>query len=308
MARISLLIPCYNEESVLRQTYARLQNVLATLDHEFEIIFIDDGSLDATPAILNVLCASDPRCRALFLSRNFGHQAALCAGLDAATATDAIIMIDADLQDPPELITELIAKWQQGYDVVYTRRIAREAETFFKRVSAHLYYRVFNCLSQLELPRDSADFRLIDQKVARSLRAMPEKDRFLRGMIAWVGFRQGEITYTRSKRAAGDTHYSLRKMLRLAGDGLVSFSLAPLRVALVLGVLSIAVAIIGGFYSWCNWSALAANQSAALIAVALAFFSGVQLVCVGIVGEYVGRVYQQGKDRPLYIVREDTGA
>lgn len=308
MARIALVIPCYNEEDVLRQTYARLQALLPTIAHEMAIIFVDDGSRDNTLGILREICAADVRCHAITFSRNFGHQAALCAGLDYAGDADAIIMMDADLQDPPELITQLIAKWEEGYDVVYTRRLARESETLFKRVSAHLYYRVFNCLSQFEMPRDAADFRLIDQRVAAQLRAMPEKDRFLRGMIAWVGFRQAEVTYHRYKRAAGATHYSLRKMLRLAADGIVSFSTAPLHLALWLGGFTLFAAVAGGIAVACEWDVIAPeNHAATLIVLAVAFFSGVQLLCLGIIGEYIGRMYQQGKDRPLYIVRETVG-
>jgi polyisoprenyl-phosphate glycosyltransferase len=303
----SLVLPVMNEEALLPELHRRLSRVADELEGETEMIFVDDASDDRSREVLLELRRRDPRVKLAFLSRNFGHQLALTAGLDLA-AGDAVVIMDSDLQDPPELIPKLAARWRDGYDVVYAVRSHREGESGFKVRSAHLFYRLMNRLSEVDLPLDAGDFRLIDRRVADTVRGMREPDRYLRGMFAWVGFRQTGVEYAREARAAGDTKYSLTRMLRFATDGLISFSTAPLRLALGLGFLISFVAFVAGVtfivlklagaYTFPGWTS---------VAVMLAFFTGVQLLVLGAIGQYVGRIYQQGKHRPLYLVSEAHG-
>lgn len=302
---ISVVIPCYNEAPVISDTVSRLTQVINRLsDYSFELIFIDDGSRDETYEILVRASTLEPRIRVLRFARNFGHQAAVTAGIDNSNG-DAVILIDADLQDPPELFERMLSKWGEGYDVVYGVRTARMGESRLKLLTAKYFYRFLNHLSEVEIPLDTGDFRLMSRRVVQSLVSMRENDRFIRGMVSWVGFRQVGIEYQRHERAAGVTKYPLSKMIKLALDGIVSFSNRPLKLASTLGfgaatfaALGIAYAIILRVFTevWVEgWTALM---------IAILFLGGVQLICIGILGEYLGRIYQAGKGRPLYILSD----
>ena len=248
----SIVIPVFNEEAVLPVLLRRLDLLLAQLDEPAEAIFVDDGSTDSGPFVLQALARRDPRFRYICLSRNFGHQIAITAGMDA-TQGRAIIVMDADLQDPPEVVEQLIAKWKEGYDVVYARRLSRAGDSRFKRATAHLFYRMLGHMSSVGIPADVGDFRLIDRKVLDALRQMPERDRFVRGMVAWLGFRQSEVTFHRLERAAGETKYPLFKMARLAMSAALGFSDAPLRLAIWCGLVISALALLYGGYVVLLW-------------------------------------------------------
>lgn len=305
---LSLIIPCYNEEEVIAETIKKMKEFCAGLvDLETELIFIDDGSQDHTLKLLRTASNEDPRIKVICFARNFGHQVAVTAGMDAAIG-DAVILIDADLQDPPNVIHQMISKWKEGYDVVYGTRITRSGESVFKRTSARGFYRLLNKLSDTPIPLDTGDFRLMSRIVVDSLRAMPERDRFVRGMVSWVGFKQIAVPYNRVERFAGKSKYPLRKMLRFATDGILSFSTKPLKMSIGLGMLAASMALGGILYAigmriftdiWVEgWTALM---------IAILFLGGVQLICVGILGEYIGRIYNEVKQRPLYIVEEYLG-
>jgi dolichol-phosphate mannosyltransferase len=305
--RVSVIVPCFNEEALIVESHGRLKAVMDEIAPWYELIFIDDGSKDSTLALLKDIQARDPNVRVLALSRNFGHQLAVTAGLDYACG-DAVVIIDADLQDPPEVIEQMMDAWRVGNDVVYGQRTGRDGESFFKLVTAKYFYRVLQAISDVPIPRDTGDFRLMDRRVVDAVRSMPEHDRFLRGMVAWTGFRQMALPYHRAPRAAGTTKYSLIRMLRFATDGILSFSAAPLRLAIWLGLLTCAMAMVGIFYAlamraftdtWVpGWT---------LAFVAMSFIGGVQLVVLGIIGEYVGRIYGETKRRPLYLIAQNLG-
>lgn len=305
---LSMVIPCYDEEEVIGETIKRLRRFcidLVELDVEF--IFIDDGSHDRTRELLKVFAEEDRRIKIIGFARNFGHQVAVTAGIDAASG-DAVVIIDADLQDPPEVIHQMIAKWREGYDVVYGTRTERRGESAFKLATARRFYRLLNRLSDVPIPLDTGDFRLISRNVVDTLRAMPERDRFIRGMISWVGFKQIAVPYKRAQRFAGESKYPLRKMLHFAMDGILSFSTRPLQISVAVGMFCAALALLGTFYAlffrlftntWVEgWTALM---------IAILFIGGVQLISVGILGEYTGRIYHEIKNRPLYVVQEYTG-
>ncbi len=306
--QLSLIVPCFNEEAVLSETHRRLTNVLDRLEGiAYEIIYIDDGSGDRTAERLRELQAEDGRVRVLLLSRNFGHQIAVTAGLASATG-EAVVVIDADLQDPPEIIPEMVERWRDGYDVVYGLRTDRSGETHFKLWTAKLFYQLLNRVSHVQIPPDVGDFRLMNRRVVDALLAMPERDRFLRGMVSWIGYRQVAVLYERAPRFAGQSKYPLLKMLRFALDGILSFSFAPLRVATWMGFAAMALAFAGIVYAillrlyTTDWV-----RGWASIFVAVLFMGGVQLVTKGIIGEYIGRIYEEVKQRPLYFVRERLG-
>jgi dolichol-phosphate mannosyltransferase len=308
---ISVIIPCYNEMAVLPEAHRRLAAVADRLAHvgSFEFIFVDDGSRDETARVLHELTGADSRVRGLRLSRNFGQQIATTAGLEHA-AGDAVVIIDADLQDPPELIDTMLTHWREGYHVAYAQRTERTGETAFKLWSAKMFYRLISYISDAPLPRDTGDFRLMDRKVVDALLRMPERDRFLRGMVTWVGFRQIAVPYKREPRFAGTTGYPVWKMVRFAIDAVVSFSFAPLRLAVWTGFLAIAVAFLGIIYAILLRVVADPSQWVrgwASLFVAILFMGGVQLVSLGIIGEYVGRIYGEVKQRPLYFVRERFG-
>ena len=305
---LSVVIPCYNEEEVIGETIKRLDAFCSELVNlDVELIFVDDGSRDRTRELLILYAAKDSRIRLIGFARNFGHQIAVTAGIDAACG-DAVVLIDADLQDPPEVIHEMIAKWREGYDVVYGTRTERPGESAFKLATARSFYRLLNRLSDVPIPLDTGDFRLMSRDVVDTLRAMPERDRFVRGMVSWIGFKQTALPYSRTVRFAGQSKYPLRKMLRFAIDGILSFSRKPLQVSIALGVFSafssmlgIIYALIMRFFSdiWVpGWTTLM---------IAVLFIGGVQLICTGILGEYIGRIYEETKRRPLYVVQEFHG-
>lgn len=305
---LSLVIPCYNEEEVIAETVRQLDAFCGELvDLDVEFIFVDDGSKDSTRELLKHFSENDSRIRVIGFARNFGHQVAVTAGLDVARG-DAVVLIDADLQDPPAVIHTMIAKWREGYDVVYGTRIERQGESAFKITTARVFYRLLNRLSNVPIPLDTGDFRLMSRLVVDTLKAMPEQDRFVRGMVSWVGFKQVALPYKRAERFAGKSKYPLTKMLRFAVDGILSFSTKPLQMSVALGMLAASIALAGILYAlalriftsiWVQgWTALM---------IAVLFLGGVQLICVGILGEYVGRIYNEVKNRPLYVVQEYIG-
>jgi polyisoprenyl-phosphate glycosyltransferase len=303
---VSVIVPCFNEEQVLTMTNSRLTTALGALPDAWEIIYVDDGSRDGTWPLIEAICATDSRIRGLALSRNFGHQRAVSAGIDHARGRTAIL-IDADLQDPPELIPRMLERWRAGVDVVYGKRVRRKGESPLKLLTASFFYRMLDALSDIRIPLDVGDFRLIDRRVIEALCAMPERDRFLRGMVAWVGFRQEALEYQRDARAAGETKYPLRRMLAFAADGLLSFSVTPLRVATWMGFAASALSLV--MITYALWMRLFTSNWVSgwtFLVIAVAFFGGVQLICLGIIGEYVGRTYHEVKSRPLYLLRRDT--
>ena len=308
MKLLSIVVPCYNEEAAIAETDKRLKSLCASLtDINVELIFVDDGSQDATRSLLKQMAEGDSRIKVIGFSRNFGHQIAVTAGIDAS-AGDAVVLIDADLQDPPEVIHQMLAKWREGFDVVYGTRAKRRGESFFKLATARTFYKILNKLSEVPIPLDTGDFRLMSRPVVEALKAMPERDRFIRGMVSWVGFKQVSLPYERAERVAGVSKYPLRKMVKFATDGILSFSTRPLQLSINLGVLSFFVALAGIIYAvslrifthvWVEgWTALM---------IAVLFLGGVQLISIGILGEYIGRIFTQIKGRPLYIVQERLG-
>jgi polyisoprenyl-phosphate glycosyltransferase len=305
---LSVIVPCYNEEDVLRATHERLSNVLRDMPElDYELIFVNDGSRDQTQQVLTYLQLQDPRVRVLLLSRNFGHQIAVTAGLEEAAGA-AVVIIDADLQDPPEVIPQMVHLWREGNEVVYGIRMDRQGESRFKLWTAKVFYRLINRLSETKMPLDAGDFRLLDRKVVEVIKTMPERARFLRGMVSWAGFRQISIPYDRAARQAGDSKYPLRKMIHFAMDGIISFSLAPLKLAIWTGFLAIWIAVAGIIVAIID-RLLEKNLTRgwASLFVAVLFMGGVQLVSLGILGEYLGRIYTEVKRRPLYVVQERLG-
>jgi glycosyltransferase involved in cell wall biosynthesis len=306
--RYSFIVPIYNEEDTLPELYRRLQGVMDGLDGESEIVLIDDGSRDRSLALIRELHQRDPRICYLSFARNFGHQIAVTAGLNFARG-DAVTILDADLQDPPELIPEMLQKWQAGYDVVYAKRIQRRRENWFKRLMAYGFYRVLRHLADVEIPTDTGDFCLMDRRVVDLLNAMPERNRYLRGMRAWVGFRQTAVLFERDPRFAGEVKYTFRKSLSLAINGLVSFSKVPLRLSTYLGLVAAAIALLMAVLV-IYWRFFAVNSPLtgyATITVVVFFLGAVQLISIGILGEYIGRIYEEIKGRPLYTLDEVGG-
>ena len=311
MKLLSVVIPCFNEELVLRATHERLAQAVSAIEgFDYELIYVDDGSRDRTFEILTELQAHDTHMRVLKLSRNFGHQIAVTAGLEAATG-DAIVVIDADLQDPPEVISEMVALWRQGNHVVYGSRTTRTGESRFKLITAKAFYRIINRFSDTTIPVDTGDFRLMDRSVVDVLLAMPERGRFLRGMVSWVGFRQVALPYEREARHAGRTKYSLLKMIQFAMDGIFSFSVLPLRFASLTGMVAICMALGGIILAIVvrvlRLYDLALGRGWASLFVAVLFMGGVQLLTLGVMGEYLGRIYTEVKRRPLYAVEQRLG-
>lgn len=303
----SLVIPIYNEEAVLPILLHRIEQLLARLDGPAEVIFVDDGSFDTSGIVLAGWAAQDERYRYLALSRNFGHQIAITAGMDAARG-DAVIVMDGDLQDPPEVVLDLVAKWREGFDIVYARRLSRKGEGRFKRWTASLFYRALRRLTAVPIPEDVGDFRLVDRKALDAFRAMPERDRFVRGMFGWMGFRQTAVTFHRSPRAAGKTGYSWPKMIRLGFDGIMGFSDIPLRLALWLGAAVSLGAVMFGVYVIVlalQGSDFVTGWASTIVLVSL--LAGVNLLMTGIVGLYVGRIHSEVKNRPLYVVARAVG-
>lgn len=303
---ISVVIPCFNESEVIDFTVEKLLSVTNAIDkYQFELIFVNDGSSDTTEEKLLHYSRGHQNIRTISFSRNFGHQPAASAGLDASLG-DAVVLIDADLQDPPEVIEDMITKWEEGYDVVYGTRLSRDGESIFKKATAKWFYRLLNKLSEVPIPLDTGDFRLMDRQVVDQLIAMPEKSRFIRGMVSWIGFNQTSVVYERSPRFAGESKYPLRKMLKFALDGILSFSVKPLKLSIMMGFISSGISFFLLVYSiyvrlmtdhWVSgWTSLL---------VSVLFIGGVQLISIGILGEYIARIYNESKGRPLYIVKKE---
>jgi len=301
----SIVVPCYNEEEVIMESYRRISAVMLSMGEPYELVFVNDGSKDATPALLNQLSDEDSSVRVLHFARNAGHQIAVSAGLDYA-AGSAVVIIDADLQDPPELIPDMARLWRDGAQVVYGQRRSRAGESFLKLKTAQLYYKLIQKLTGNAIPRDTGDFRLVDEKVADAVRGMPEHARFLRGMFAWVGFKQVPLLYDRDKRFAGQTHYPFKKMLKLAADGIMSFSDKPLKLPLWMGLVWL---FLGGLTLLALLIMALAGQSGGgwWLASLLMIGFGSTLASIGIAGSYLARVYDEVKQRPLYIVADTRG-
>lgn len=305
---LSVVVPCYNEEDVLEETHRRLTAACRhVLGDDYELVFVNDGSRDATWPMLQALGDRDPNVVAVRLSRNFGHQFALTAGLDICRG-ERILMIDADLQDPPELLGDMLALMDAGADVVYGQRIERKGETAFKRVTASMFYRLLNRLTDVDIPQDVGDFRLVNRKVLQVLMSLPEQHRFVRGMVSWLGFDQVALPYVRHERFAGVTKYPLRKMLRLAVDAITGFSVVPLRLSIwfALASFSLALGLIG--YALVSWLYFDAAPGWTSLLVVVSLFASAQFLCLGLFGEYLGRTYQEAKRRPLFIISEVRGA
>ena len=308
LPQYSLIIPVYNEEATLLELYWRVSTVMNQLDGFSELILINDGSGDRSLELMRELRLNDSRVCYLSLARNFGHQIAVTAGLNMARG-EAVIILDADLQDPPELIPNLIERWRQGYQVVYAQRTQRRKENWFKRLTAYGFYRILKRLADVEIPTDTGDFCLLDRRVVDVLNAMPERNRYLRGLRSWVGFKQIAVYFERDPRFAGEVKYTFRKSFSLAVNGLVSFSKVPLRLATYLGLLSALVALIMMILVvyWRFFAPQSPLTGIATITVAIFFLGAVQLLCIGILGEYVGRIYEEVKGRPLYTFSEING-
>jgi polyisoprenyl-phosphate glycosyltransferase len=305
--KYSIVIPLYNEEGILPVLVERLQEIMAQLDGPAEVVMVDDGSSDRTYPLAQAAATSDPRFKLIQFSRNFGHQMAITAGMDASSG-DAVIIMDADLQDPPYVVLQMIEKWREGYEVVYGLRQQREGEGLFKTMSASAFYGLLHRIADIDTPVDVGDFRLVDRKALNAFLQMRENNRYVRGMFSWVGFRQAAVPYTREERQAGTTHYTLRKMAKLASNGILGFSTAPLRLALGMGVFLAFASVIYGLVAI---SLKLAGENLvpgyASLLGAITFLSGIQLAVMGMVGLYVGRIYDETRARPLYVVRETHG-
>jgi glycosyltransferase involved in cell wall biosynthesis len=303
---LSLILPVFNEEEIIPELDKQLQAFLKELGESAEVVFVNDGSRDRSLEMLRELAAREPRYKIVSFSRNFGHQIAITAGLDRVCGS-AVVVMDADLQDPPEVVREMIAKWREGYQVVYGVRRRREGETIFKRFTAAAFYRVLGALIGIQIPADAGDFRLMSADVVSALRSLRETHRFVRGMVSWVGFRQTAVYYDRPGRFAGETKFPLRKMVRFAIDGITSFSTVPLRVATWLGMLAGLIGV--GASAWAvfeKFFGVGTVQGWTTIMIAVSLGSAAQLLMTGILGEYVGRIYEEVKRRPLYVVSEEV--
>jgi dolichol-phosphate mannosyltransferase len=294
--RLSIVIPIMNEEGSLPELHRRLSAVCEKIGCERDIIMVDDGSTDKSADVIRELSKNDKTITGLRLSRNFGHEAASTAGMDIAHG-DATILMDADLQDPPEMIEEMVKLWKEGHEVVYAVRRTRKGESAVKQAAAWVFYRVLNCVSDVPIPLDVGDFRLMDSRVMQSLKGCREQNRFVRGLVAWTGFRSAAIHYDRPARSSGETHYGIWKLMFLSLDAFFGFSISPLRLASVAGIFIAAFSVL-----------CAAGIPGTLTGSAMFFLGGVQLMCTGILGEYIGRIYRQGQNRPLYLVAEEIPA
>ncbi|WML34809.1 glycosyltransferase family 2 protein [Clostridium sp. OS1-26] len=302
----SVIVPLYNEELVISESYKRLKKVMDCAEDNYEIIFVNDGSKDKTRDKVEEICKNDEKIKLINFSRNFGHQAAITAGMDLALG-DAVIVIDADLQDPPEVILKMIEKWKEGYEVVYGKRIKREGETLFKKIIAKLFYRVLKSMTTVNIPVDTGDFRLIDRKVCDALIALPEKNRYVRGLVSWVGYKQTSVEFVRQERFAGETKYPLKKMMKLAFDGITSFSYKPLVVAGYFGgltfLIGVIVTIVVIIRDMINRTEII--NFGLILAMNVMMF-GMTLGSIGIMGQYIGRIFDESKGRPIYIIDSTT--
>ncbi len=301
---ISIIAPIYNEYGNIPELYQRLQKTLGESDESWELLMIDDGSTDGSTDLIRDLAKQDPHVKPVIFARNFGHQLAVTAGLDYSQG-QAVIIIDSDLQDPPELILDMISKWKEGFEVVYAVRAKREGESWFKLFTASLFYRLIYRITDVDIPLDTGDFRLLDRKVVNVMKQMRERHRFLRGMSVWVGFRQTGVTYDRAARYAGKTKYPFKKMVKFASDAITGFSYLPLQLATYMGFISASISILAiPIVIATRLAGIQAFFGQATTLIAVLFLGGVQLISLGILGEYIGRLYDEAKGRPLYIVHE----
>ena len=307
LPRLSVIIPIYNEEKNIPHMYRRLTDVCrGCVGDSYEFVFVSDGSRDHSEALLLELAAMDPRVKYVFFSRNFGHQTALSAGLEAVKGEYTVI-IDGDLQDPPELIDEMLRKAGEGFEVVYARRRQRKGDSAFKKIYANLFYRLLRSITQVEIPVDTGDFRLIHRKVVDVVRRMPEKNKFLRGQISWIGFRQTYVEFERDARLYDESGYSFLKSLKLALTGITSFSDLPLRLATFLGAFMLLFSLLGGvFLAYARFVLHRAFPHTGAVMLGMVFLGGIQLLCIGILGEYLSGMYHDLRNRPLYVVRESN--
>ena len=306
MKKISVIIPMYYEEEVAQECYKRMTEILSKIEgYEYELICVNDGSKDKTLPILEEIAKNDSKVKVISFARNFGHQCAVTAGLKYVTG-DCAVIIDADLQDPPELIPEMLKLWEEGNEVIYGKRKTRDGESVFKLLTAKMFYKTLNALSDVEIPKDTGDFRLVDRKVVDIMNAMPEHNKFLRGLWGWIGFKQIPFEYERKERIERKTKYPLKKMLKLASDGIIGFSTKPLKLVGALGMLAIFISIVILIYSLVSYI-FGLNQLTAgwtSIMVTVTFLGGVQLLSIWIMSEYVGRIYDESKARPQYIIEK----
>lgn len=306
MKKVSLVVPMYYEEKVVNECYKRLTEVLQSLEnYDYEIIFVNDGSKDRTLELLEEIAANDNKIKILSFARNFGHQCAVTAGLKHVSG-DAIVIIDADLQDPPELIPDMLKLWEEGNQVIYGKRKTRDGESTFKLLTAKMFYNTLNALSDVEIPKDTGDFRLVDRQVVDVINSFPEHNKFLRGLWSWVGFKQLPYEYERKERFAGETKYPLKKMLTLASDGIISFSTKPLKFVGALGLISIVISILIMIYAIISFAFKLNNLTPGWtsLMIAITFFAGVQLLAIWIMSEYIARIYDESKNRPQYIIEK----
>lgn len=304
---ISIIVPMYNEEANLETLFAELHKNTSGLDVEYEIVCVDDGSKDGTRAALLAKAAEDARVRVVLLSRNFGKEAAMTAALDYARG-DAVIPIDADLQDPPELIAQMVAKWREGFDVVYAKRTSRDADTPLKRNTAGLFYKVFNALSEMPIPENVGDFRLMDRRVVEAIKQLPEKDRFMKGLFCWPGFHSATIEFERQERQEGESKFNYWKLWNFALNGITSFSSLPVRMGVYLGLIVSLVAFVFGVVVVVKTLVTGVDVPGyASLMVVILFLGGVQLFFLGLLGEYIGRIYKEVKNRPIYMVEKTVG-
>ncbi len=307
----SIVIPVFNEEEGLNDLYVRMSSVCSQIESKFkcktEVILVNDGSRDQSATLLNELSKKDSKFKVIHFSRNFGHQVAISAGIDWATG-DTVTVMDADLQDPPEVIIDFISKWKEGFHVVYGVRNKREGETYFKLATAKIFYRIIQRLTHFDIPLDTGDFRLMDRKAVEALKKLPERNRFIRGLVSWVGFNQTGVKYDRASRIHGQTHYPFKKMLKFAFDGVTSFSSFPLQLATYTGVFTSVAAFLG--IIWTLYSRFVSHntiQGWSSIMIVVLFLGGIQLLALGMIGEYLGRVFDEVRGRPLYLVSDSRG-
>ena len=306
MKKVSLVVPMYYEEKVVNECYKRLTEVLKKIEnYDYEIIFVNDGSKDKTLELLEEIAANDNNVKILSFARNFGHQCAVTAGLKHVSG-DAVVIIDADLQDPPELIPDMLKLWEEGNQVIYGKRKTRDGESAFKLLTAKMFYKTLNALSDVDIPKDTGDFRLVDREVVEVINSLPEHNKFLRGLWSWVGFKQIPYEYERKERFAGETKYPLKKMLKLASDGIISFSTKPLKFVGALGMTSIAISVFIMIYAIISFVFKLNNLAPGWtsLMVAITFFAGVQLLSIWIISEYIARIYDESKNRPQYIIEK----
>lgn len=309
---ISVIVPIFNEEGSISEFHRRMTAVLKGMGESYEILYVNDGSRDSSPALLRERCAQDPNVKLIDFARNFGHQAAISAGMDHARG-QAIVVIDSDLQDPPEVIPRLVEKWQEGFDVVYAVREKRKGDTWFKKWTAAVFYRVLRRITAVDIPVDTGDFRLMSRRALEAFKGLRERHRFIRGMVSWIGFRQTGVLFVRDERYAGETKYPLKKMLKFAFDGITSFSFMPLQLATYFGFFTSITAFLGIMVvvGLRLFTSIPLPGWASLMVCTL-LLGGVQLITLGIIGEYIGRIYDEVKGRPLYIVQDafnmDAGA